>query len=80
MVGVGGSTTRRYKFWIAKNGTAITEAVMKSQFEAAYYNNCGLIGAYISLATNDYLELYVSAIDATSTLNVDTVSIQVEGF
>lgn len=80
MVGVGGSTTRRYKFWIAKNGTAITQAVMKVQFSGAQYDNCVVDGSYITLATGDYLELYVSAIDATSTLNVDTVAITLEGF
>lgn len=80
MVGVGGSTARRYKFHIAKNGTPITAAVMKTQYTAGYYNNCVTLGSHISLATNDYLELYVSAIDATSTLNVDTVQILVEGF
>ncbi len=80
MVGVGGSTTRRYKFWIAKNGTAITQAVMKTQYTAGYYDNCVVQGSYITLATGDYLELYVSAIDATSILNVDTVAITLEGF
>ena len=53
---------------------------MKTQYTAGYYDNCVVQGSYITLATGDYLELYVSAIDATSILKVDTVAITLEGF
>ena len=73
---IGGGATREYVYYIAKNGTIIGSSESKRTYDGsnAGANSCSSI---VTLATTDYIELYVVANTATTALTVDTCSLKI---
>lgn len=73
---IGGGASREYVYYIAKNGTIIGSSESKRTYDGSNSgaNSCSSL---VTLATNDYVELYVVANTATTSLTVDTCSIKV---
>jgi len=73
---IAGGASRDYNYYVGKNGTIILSSVSQRDYDGTTFGsvNCGSL---VTLATNDYVELFARAETATTDLNVDTCSIKV---
>lgn len=72
---ITGGASRTYNYYMGKNGTIILSSVSQRDYDGSNFGavNCGSL---VTLSTNDYIELFVRAETATTSLNVDTCSIK----
>lgn len=73
---IAGGASRTYNWYIAKNGTIIASSVSQRSYDGTNAGSCSCTSV-VSLSTNDYVELYIRAETATTSLTADTVSITV---
>lgn len=69
-------SAKQYHFYIAKNGTIIESSKSKNEYTGSTpgANSCSSV---VEIVTGDFLELFVEAITATTSITVDTCSIKV---
>lgn len=71
-----GGADRTYAFYIAKNSSVIASSVQKREFSSATPGALS-VSTVVQLATGDTIKVYVMAITATTSLNVETASIKI---
>lgn len=75
---VAGGAARNYRYYFTINGTVESASVSEQQYDGSNPGNNGL-NALLQLSENDYIEVWVEAITATTNLTVETMSVQVIG-
>jgi len=73
-VTMGGGAARFRNMYIAKNGTVVTSSIATQRLDGT--NAATMVcNSLVSLATNDYVELFIEAETAVTATTVDTASI-----
>lgn len=75
---VAGGAAREYNYYLAKNGSVITSSVSKTSYDGSTPGS-NSVSCIVELDTNDYLEVWVEALTATTNLNIETASLKVFG-
>lgn len=74
---VAGGAARQYVFTTAINGTQVVASSSKREYTGST-PGAHSVSAIVELSKNDYIEIYVYAVTATTNLNVDTASIKIK--
>ena len=75
---IAGGASRQYLYYIAKNGTYDAGTPSKAEYDGSNPDS-GSVSGVVDLSENDYVELYVYAVTATTALTVDTCSMKIIG-
>jgi len=75
---ISGGTARKYIYFWYKNGVKVTAVGAKVQYDGSTPAASSCTGV-ISLVYNDYIDLRIQAVDATTTVVVDTCNINLVG-
>lgn len=75
---ISGGAARDYLFCINENGTLILSSANKGRYDGSNPGSLSM-SSVITLSKNDWVEFWVRAETATTSLNIDTASIKVLG-
>jgi len=73
---IAGGAARQYVYTLSKNGTQIVSSSSKTEYDGSNPGS-NSVSSIVELAENDFIEIKVYAVTATTALNVDTTSIKI---
>ncbi len=75
---VSGGADRNYRYFFAKNGVVLEGSVAQNLYDGSNSGACAVQGV-TTVVNGDVISLTVQAVDQTTKLNVETVSIKILG-